>query len=375
MSLGKTRETAEYAGESSQRLEDVNELPSLPVTRETLNDVENIADGVFSPLKGFMGSSDLGSVLGEMRLENGEPWSIPMLLPVDPGFLAKEGEKIALVRGGETIATMELEERYSFPKEEIASKTFGTIDPNHPGVKQVLEGEGTFLAGKINLLNRTKNEFEQYSLNPSQTRELFKQKGWKTVVGFQTRNIPHLGHEYVQKAALTLVDGLFINPVIGKKKAGDFRDELILEAYEALMMNYYPDSRATMGILKTRMRYAGPKEAIFHAIIRKNFGCTHFIVGRDHAGVGSYYKPFDAHDIFSEVPDLGITPLFFRSFFKCGKCGGIVNEKICPHSGEHISNFSGTDLRAALKEGKNPEEMLRNEVFDVINKYDKPFVE
>ena len=355
--------------------EKTGELISLPIKSELLNEAENISNGIFNPLAGFMGRSELESVLNEMRLENGSPWSIPILLPVNPKFPAKEGDNIALTCGGEAKATMEIEERYSFPKEEIVSKTFGTTDPNHPGVKQVLKDEGTFLAGKVNLISKTKSEFEKYSMTPAQTREVFKQKGWKTVVGFQTRNIPHLGHEYVQKAALTLVDGLFINPIIGEKKAGDFRDELIMDSYETLIKNYYSESRTTMGILKTRMRYAGPKEAIFHAIIRKNFGCTHFIVGRDHAGVGSYYKPFDAHEIFSEVPDLGITPLFFRSFFKCSKCGGVVNEKICPHSGEHISNFSGTALRAALNEGKNPEGMLRTEVFEVIKKYKQPFVE
>ena len=354
-------------------VEESNGLESIELTSDLLNDVENIADGTFSPLEGFMGRNELTSVLGSMQLENRSPWTIPILLPINQDFQAKEGETIALTWEGAPKAIMEISEKYSFPKEEIASKTFGTSDPNHPGVKQVLEAGDHFIGGRITLIQSSSHKFEKYAFTPRKTREMFKEKNWKTVVGFQTRNVPHLGHEYVQKAALTMVDGLFINPVIGRKKPGDFRDDVILDSYDALLQNYYSSTRATMGILKTRMRYAGPKEAIFHALIRKNFGCTHFIVGRDHAGVGKYYGPFDAHDIFSEFSDLGITPLFFRSFFHCKKCGGVVNEKICPHTGEHIKNFSGTELRAALSEGRNPQGMLRDEVFEVIQKYDNPF--
>ena len=356
-------------------IEELSEFSTLEIDADTVNDVENLAQGVFSPLEGFMCRETLESVLNHMRLPNNVPWTIPILLPVKPGFHAKEGDSIVLTNDSVPTAIMQIEEKYSFPRGEIALKTFGTKEMNHPGVKQVLTGEDTFIGGKITLISQANSEFEKYAFYPRQTREIFKKKGWKNVVGFQTRNVPHLGHEHVQKAALTLVDGIFINPVIGKKKPGDFRDDVILESYEMLLKNYYSDTRATMGILKTRMRYAGPKEAIFHAIIRKNFGCTHFIVGRDHAGVGSYYGPFDAHEIFSEFPDLGITPLFFRSFFHCKKCGGVVNEKICPHDGDNIVNFSGTKLRAALTEGRNPKGMLREEVFKVIQKHKQPFIE
>ncbi len=205
---------------------------------------------------------------------------------------------------------------------------------------------------------------------------MFEEKGWKTVVGFQTRNPPHLGHEYVQKTALAFVDGVFINPVIGKKKAGDFKDEVILQSYDALMKNYYLRESVVMSILPFEMRYAGPREAIFHAIVRKNFGCTHFIVGRDHAGVGNFYGPYDAQKIFDEFPDLDITPLFFKSFFYCKRCGTVTNEKACPHGEKEHINFSGTKIREMLSKGQiPPEELMRPEVAKVITRHKNPFVD
>jgi sulfate adenylyltransferase len=233
-----------------------------------------------------------------------------------------------------------------------------------------------FIGGNIILLSSKKRPFDNYHLNPRETRILFKEKGWREIVAFQTRNPPHLGHEYVQKTALTFVDGIFINPIIGKKKPGDFKDEVILKSYETLMQHYYLKKRSVMSILRTSMKYAGPREAIHHAIMRKNFGCTHFIVGRDHAGVGSYYGPYDAHDIFKEFPDLGITPIFFRSFSRCTKCNSVVNDKICPHDQKYHINFSGKKIRALLREGKiPPEDMMRKEVAETILQYDHPFVE
>ena len=233
-----------------------------------------------------------------------------------------------------------------------------------------------FIGGNIILINKEKRNFDDYNLTPKETRILFEEKGWKEIVAFQTRNPPHLGHEYVQKTALTFVDGIFINPIIGKKKPGDFKDEVILKSYETLMEKYYLKKRSVMSILRTSMKYAGPREAIHHAIMRKNFGCTHFIVGRDHAGVGNYYGPYDAHEIFKEFPDLGITPVFFRSFSRCTKCGSVVNDKICPHDQKYHINFSGKKIRALLKEGKVPsEDMMRKEVAETILQFDKPFVE
>ncbi|MBD3390058.1 sulfate adenylyltransferase [Candidatus Micrarchaeota archaeon] len=354
--------------------QDLEELAYLELDSEVLKEVENIAYGIFSPLEGFMGKEELEAVLNEMRLPNDLPWTIPIVLPETRELDVKEGDTVALKFGGKTVATMNIEEKYSFPKKEVAKKIFKTEDASHPGVRGLMDGGEQFLGGKINLVSTPKTEFGKYALSPKETRVLFKEKKWKQVVGFQTRNVPHIGHEYVQKAALTFMDGIFINPVIGKKKPGDFRDDVILDAYDALIKNYYLKDRAVMSILKTRMRYAGPREAVFHAIVRKNFGCTHFIVGRDHAGVGNYYGPYEAQEIFEEFPDLGITPLFFRKFFYCNKCEGIVNEKTCPHPSEFHRNFSGTKMRAALSEGKKPEGMMREEVFKVINSYENPFV-
>ncbi len=232
------------------------------------------------------------------------------------------------------------------------------------------------LGGPVDLLEMTPTPFDRWKLSPKETRVLFEAKGWRTVVGFQTRNTPHIGHEYVQKAALTFTDGLFINPVIGRKKKGDFKDEVILASYEEAIRRYYIKERTTMAILQMEMRYAGPREAIHHAIIRKNFGCTHIIIGRDHAGVGSYYPPFAAQDIFEAFPDLGIVPMFFRSFSFCRTCGSVVNEKICPHPPEEHIQFSGTKIRDLLVKGEcPPPELMRPEVAKVIMAFKDPFNE
>ena len=251
-----------------------------------------------------------------------------------------------------------------------------TLDPSHPGVAKVNALGDTLLGGRIALAAELSSPFPNYTLWPIETRVLFKEKGWRTVVAFQTRNPPHLGHEYVQKTALTFTDGLFINPIIGKKKQGDFTDEVIIKTYHELIDRYYLRDRAVMGILQAEMRYAGPREAILHAIMRKNFGCTHFIVGRDHAGVGSFYGPYDAQKIFDEFPDLGILPLFFKSFFYCKKCSTVTNEKSCPHGKKDRINFSGTKIRKLLSEGESPQkELMRQEVAEVIMQHPNPFVE
>jgi sulfate adenylyltransferase len=271
-----------------------------------------------------------------------------------------------------------LEEIFNHEKEKIAKNVFQTTDSNHPGVADVMQSEDKFLAGTIDLINGTIQKYTDVTLYPQDTRKLFKKNRWKKVVGFQTRNVPHLGHEYVQKTALSLVDGLFINPIIGKKKKNDFLDPIILGAYKILMQDYYRNDKALLGILRTRMRYGGPKEAIFHAIMRKNFGCTHFIVGRDHAGVGDYYGPFDAHDIFQEFPDLGIQPICFRSFFICSKCGGVVNDNCCPHDGTKYQEFiSGRKIRKMLinKQEKGLTNYMRSEVVNYLLTQEKLFVE
>lgn len=214
-----------------------------------------------------------------------------------------------------------------------------------------------------------------YRLEPSATRAEIKKRGWNSVVGFQTRNIPHIAHEMLQKAALNIYDGLFINPLIGKKKTGDFRDEVIFESYMKLIDNYYPQNKVMFVTLHTEMRYAGPKEAIHHAIMRKNFGCSHFIVGRDHAGVGDYYPPFAAHEIFKEFPDIGIQPIFFPTFYYCKKCLGYANERNCPHGPEYKEELSGTRMRKMVTDGDLPgKHLLRPEIAEVITKFSDPFV-
>jgi len=366
-------------GERKERLlEEAKEMRKIELSYEEAKDLENIAKGVFSPLEGYLVQEDFLSVLYDMRLSNDVPWTIPIVLDASKEELdgCKPGDDVALVYNGKPIAILHLEDVYTYNKEEYAQCVFKTKDANHPGVARVYGLEEYLLGGKIDLIEFVGSKFPRYALTPLETRVLFKAKGWKTVAGFQTRNVPHLGHEFIQKSALTFVDGVFVNPVIGRKKKGDFRDEVILEAYEVLIKHYYPKDRVALAILETEMRYAGPREAIFHAIVRKNFGCTHFLVGRDHAGVGNYYGPYEAQEIFSEFPDLGITPLFFTTFFYCRKCGGVVNEKICPHGKSDRVYFSGTKIREMISRGERPPpEMMRPEVVEVILKHENPFVE
>ena len=351
-------------------------IPEFEINTNLSEDILNIAKGVFSPLEGFLCYNDLENVINEKRLENDTPWTIPILLDFN-GDNIKEGDTVLLSNKENGVkALINIEEIYTYDKKTLAKKIYSTTDEEHPGVANVSKMRPKLVGGKVTLLDSKTREFDNYNLSPRETRILFKEKGWKEIVAFQTRNPPHIGHEYVQKTALTFVDGIFINPIIGKKKTGDFRDDVILSSYETLMNYYYLKDRAVMSILRTSMKYAGPREAIHHAIMRKNFGCTHFIVGRDHAGVGNYYGPYDAHEIFSEFPDLGIIPVFFRSFSRCTKCGSVVNDKICPHDQKYHINFSGKKIREILRSGKvPPEDMMRKEVAETILKFDKPFIE
>ena len=364
--------------EQTEALEKVKGLEKIEVSETVASDAENITKGVFSPLEGFMNREELESVLRLMRLPNDLAWTIPILLdvPLSKAENLDKDDEVALYFKGQPLALMHVEEKYRFDKEELAKHTFGTSNMTHPGVAGVKKMNEVFLGGKLNLINEPPGPYDQYKLSPMETRVLFEEKGWKTVVGFQTRNPPHLGHEYVQKTALAFVDGVFINPVIGKKKKGDFKDEVILESYEALMKNYYLKESVVMAILPFEMRYAGPREAIFHAIVRKNFGCTHFIVGRDHAGVGNFYGPYEAQKIFEDFPDLGISPLFFKSFFYCKRCDSVTNDKACPHGKEEHIDFSGTKIREMLSRGQiPPKELMRPEVAEVIVKHQNPLVD
>ena len=366
---------------SGKRLEalrvEARELQQLAVSYDLVADLENIAHGVYSPLEGFLTQEDYLHVLHDMRLANDLAWTIPIVLDVDPDDIpgVKEGDELTLVYEGKPVAIIKVEEIYGWDKREYVRSIYKTEDPKHPGVAKTLKRKELLLGGKIDLITHVHNPFEEYTLWPLETRLLFEERGWKTIVGFQTRNVPHLGHEYVQKAALTFVDGLFINPLVGWKKPGDFKDEVIVKAYEALINHYYPRDSVVFAVLAMEMRYAGPREAIHHAIVRKNFGCTHFIVGRDHAGVGNFYGPYEAWEIFKEFPDLGVTPLFIQESFYCRKCGGMVNAKICPHEEGSRIKISGTKLREMLREGrKPPSEIMRPEVAEAILNFKESFI-
>jgi len=352
--------------------EDVFELERVNIPTEMQTDLRNIGTGVFSPLEGFLCSNETESVLKEGRLPNGVPWTIPIVLPVDNGNAPQEGSDILLNK----TAVMNVEEVFSLDKKEAVKSIFGTDSAEHPGVKRFLNLPDTLAGGKITLLKNDREPFHQFNLEPKETRVLFKEKKWKTVCGFQTRNPPHTGHENLQKTVLGLVDGIFINPLIGRKKPGDFKDSLILEAYNVLINNYFPKERAVLSILPTEMRYAGPKEAIFHAICRKNFGCTHFIVGRDHAGVGNFYHPEAAIEIFDQYPDMDIQIISIKGdFFFCEKCNQLASDRTCSHGEEYHIKFSGTKIRELLrKKERPPKEIMRPEVFDVLCKEENPFV-
>ncbi|MBN1522207.1 MAG: sulfate adenylyltransferase [Candidatus Aureabacteria bacterium] len=354
------------------------EYPNMEVTYDKVQEILNITTGVFSPLEGFMNEEDYKSVIIRSRLASDIPWTIPIVLDITGEISERlgKGDDLLLTYEQKPLALMKVEDIFSFDKTEYSKSVFGTDDRSHPGVRKVFEMKDVLIGGTVELIEEPKTDFYQFTLKPKETRVLFKEKGWQDVVGFQTRNVPHLGHEYVQKTALSFVDGLFINPVIGRKKKGDFKDEAIIASYQELMKHYYLKERAVMAVLHTEMRYAGPKEAIHHAIMRKNFGCTHFIIGRDHAGVGSFYDPFAAHRIFDEFPDLGIVPIFFSSFFYCKRCSSIENDKTCPHPDTDRINFSGTKIRDYLVKGEvPPESMMRKEVSEVILSYENPFVE
>jgi sulfate adenylyltransferase len=351
---------------------------TVQVSGDLRNDIENIADGIFSPLEGFLGMEDFESVVQSGRLKNGLAWTVPIVLDVDEETSAKmkDAGEISLATGNDRFATLIFEEAYPFNKLESARKVYGTDDIKHPGVEKMTSMKSRLVGGKIQVAKRIgESPLRKYRKTPAQTREESAAKGWKTMVGFQTRNVPHVAHEMLQKAALNLYDGLFLNPLIGKKKTGDFKDDVILAAYETLISNYYPNERAMFVTLHTEMRYAGPKEAIHHAIMRKNFGCSHFIVGRDHAGVGSYYHPFAAHEIFKDYDDLEIQPVFFPAFYYCKKCIGYANERNCPHGAEFKEELSGTKMRKMVSSGEIPAaHLMRPEIASVIVSFKEPFV-
>jgi sulfate adenylyltransferase len=349
------------------------ELPAIEAkSRRVLSDLELLAVGAVSPNRGFMTASDYKPVIEDMRLSSGLPWSLPITLSAtekEAGALT-EGKPAAIVHEGKPVAIVDVEDVFEYDRRREAELTYRTPDDSHPGVDYLYSQAPFYVGGDVTVLeNPFEHEFSKYRLTPMQLRELIDQRGWQTVVAFQTRNPIHRAHEYLTKAALEIVDGLVIHPLVGGTKSDDIPAETRMKCYEVLMANYYPHDRVVLSVFPAAMRYAGPREAIWHSLLRKNYGMTHFIVGRDHAGVGDYYGTYDAQAIFDEfeLNELGILPLKFEHSFYCKKCGQMASAKTCPHEREHHVHLSGTQVRTMLTEGTEPPpEFSRPEVARIL---------
>jgi sulfate adenylyltransferase len=354
--------------------EEARNLPKVVLGERELSDLELLATGALSPLRGFQDERDYRSVLETMHLADGLAWAIPVVLSVDDEVAHRIGgaDSIALVpeEGADSLAVLRVSGTFRRDKAREAASVFRTEDPAHPGVAAVYEAGDLCVAGALEVLSLpAHDDFLDYRLSPAQTRAEFARRGWRTVVGFQTRNPIHRAHEYIQKCALEIVDGLLVHPLMGATKSDDVPPDVRMRCYEALFEGYYPKDRAMVSVFPAAMRYAGPREAIWHAICRKNYGCTHFIVGRDHAGVGDYYGTYDAQKIFDrfEPEELGITPLMFEHSFWCNACEGMASPKTCPHGEETRVSLSGTRVREMLREGERPpQEFSRPEVADIL---------
>jgi ATP sulfurylase len=359
-------------------IERARELVQIPLSETNLADLEMIATGGYSPLTGFQSEADYRAVVHDMRLSNGLPWTVPVTLAVsdEQAESVNAGDDVALVEAidGETrlLALLHVAEKYTVDVQEEARNVYRTDDEAHPGVALLYAQGNIRLGGPIDVIDlpdRASTEFPDIRLTPAQTRAYFEEMGWRRVVAFQTRNPIHRAHEYIQKAALEIVDGLLLHPLVGATKSDDIPADVRVESYRTILAQYYPASRVLLSAFPAAMRYAGPREAVFHAIARKNFGCSHFIVGRDHAGVGGYYGTYDAQDIFDEFEpeEIGITPLRFEHAFYCNKCGAVVTSKTCPHDKSDWVFLSGTQVRQKLANGEHlPVEFTRPEVSAIL---------
>lgn len=351
------------------------EFPELVLNRQQLGELENIATGLYSPLEGFLDELNYYSVINEMRLGDGTVWTMPIVLDVseEEARSLRVGTQVALKGAdGKIYGILDLEDKYVPDLISEAEQVYQTIDDRHPGVANLYNRGEVLLGGKVTLLNRLQyREFNEYRKDPAQVRELFARMGWKTIVGFQTRNPIHRAHEYIQKCALEITDGLLLSPLVGETKKTDIPARYRIESYQVVMDKIYPADRVEMVVFPVDMRYAGPREAVFHALCRKNLGCTHFIVGRDHAGVGDFYGTYDAQKIFDQFKpeEIGIIPLKFEHAFYCTRCASMATNKTCPHGEEYHIIMSGTKIRELLRKGKRPPvEVSRPEVIDVLIK-------
>jgi sulfate adenylyltransferase len=357
----------ELVDRTGERPEGVDSLETVTLTSRELSDLDMLASGALSPLEGFMGEDDYESVLESMRLGNGLPWALPVCLAVEE---APKGDRVALSdRNGRIYGVLDVMAVYTYIKEVEAERAFGTTDSAHPGVARLYDQAPLYVSGPVTVFDRVDPPFTELSKDPAETRAEFTQRGWKRVVGFQTRNPIHRAHEYLTKVALETVDGLLIHPLVGETKSDDVPAATRVECYRVLLDGYYPADRVVLSAFPAAMRYAGPREAIWHAICRKNYGCSHFIVGRDHAGVGDYYGTYDAQLIFDEFEphELDIEPMFFEHSFWCRACGSMASAKTCPHDREQHVFLSGTKVREMLGSGDlPPTEFSRPEVAAVL---------